>query len=811
MHDIKINISLIKRSSLQVLLRTFMIMPFVLLSISSPAQTENELSTQFERFSQSCIREKIFVHSDKDVYLPGEICWFKLYCVDAYFHKPLDISKVGYLELLDGANKPITQIKVSLNHGSGNGSFQFPVNLFSGKYKIRSYTNWMKNFDPVYFFEKEITVINPKDFHKKDSAGNKPGFSIRFYPEGGNLVNGIQSTLAFKITDQYNRGVSCGGLIVDDLHDTIQHFTTYKFGMGKILFTPESKRSYQAVIALQGGGKIVQPLPVAFDNGIVMQLADSSADELTITLRAKGTDFSGDEVYLIAHTRGVLKSVQRGKLNSSAARFSIKKEGIGDGISVFTIFNSKKIPVCERLYFKNPQQKLQITASTDREKYSTREKITLGIHTDSTRGFEPADLSMAVYKIDSLQKVDPINIENYLLLSSDLQEPVESPGYYFDDSNNDREILADNLMLTQGWRRFRWEDVLQNKKPVIRFLPEYAGHLVEGNILDTATRTIARNYGAYISAPGTRAQLGVATSDTNGVLRFDMKDFYTNAELVIQPQHLQDSFLRIEIQSPFARAFSNKPLSPFSTTTIDSTALADYNAALLIQGRYVKNKMDKFYLPPIDTLPFYGKPDISYLLDNYVRFTTIEEVLREYVQPISVRNRGGKFEVWVWDKNREHVPLEPGPLVLLDAVPVDINRVFEYDPLKVKRLDVVTSTYYYGNNSYGGILSFVTYDGNMQNFELDPHIAVIDYQGLQAQREFYAPSYDTKELLESRLPDFRRLLYWAPDLMTDQSGERNISFFSSDLPGRYVIMIQGINVQGRMGYTTAYFTVSGTH
>jgi hypothetical protein len=111
--------------------------------------------------------------------------------------------------------------------------------------------------------------------------------------------------------------------------------------------------------------------------------------------------------------------------------------------------------------------------------------------------------------------------------------------------------------------------------------------------------------------------------------------------------------------------------------------------------------------------------------------------------------------------------------------------------------------------AFGGILSFVTYNGDLPGFDLDPHTIVMDYGGLEAQREFYSPAYNTKEEFESRLPDFRRLLYWQPTLITDKQGNNTQSFFSSDSPGKYVMVVQGISPNGKIGYAKKGFTVTG--
>jgi hypothetical protein len=812
---------------------------FSCLTTPVAAQAESQLRSLFTNYSEAGVAEEIFVHCDKDLYLAGEICWFKVYCVDAFLHRPISISKLAYWELVDRLNNPVAQLKIGLQDGFGNGSYPLPGSLNSGTYKVRCYTNWMKNFDAGFFFEKEITVINPHQYYGEDTAksgraaGDTVGVAaatsqsaaairsagaIRFYPEGGNLVNGIPSTVAFKISGSDGQGVEGSGCVFDDRNDTLCMIRTQKMGIGKFVFTPQGGRSYKAVIWLAHGEKMIAGVPGAYDQGYVMHLLDSDENRLKITVEAKGVALSSRMVYLFVHTRGSVKIVQGAALSGGEALFVVDKKRLGEGMSQITIFDAEKHPVCERLYFKYPDRRLEVRVSADKDSYGRREKIEVTVDTredssgttgdsgGSGRG-RAANLSMAVYKIDTLQPVDRMNIENYLWLSGDLANGVEEPEYYFEPGNPDRESSMDNLLLTQGWRRFRWEDVLQGKKPAFKFLPEYTGHIIMARIFDSATKMPVPNREVFVSSPSTRTIFNAAASDSNGVLRFEMRDFYTNGELVLRPEKPEDSIWSMEVQSPFSAARSHKPFSFFSFGRMDSVALTEYHRDVVVQREYGGLRPGAFFLPDIDTTAFFGKPDKSYLLDDYVRFTTMEEVLREYVAETSVRNRGGHFEVSVFDKRRTQTLLEPAPLVLLDGVPTDINRVIGYDPLKVKRLDIITEGYFYGNLAFGGILSFVTYHGDLTGFDLDQHSVVVDYAGLEAEREFDSPTYDTKEELDSRLPDFRRLLYWQPNIITDGRGNNTQRFFSSDEPGRYVVVVQGVSDDGEVGWGVREFEV----
>jgi len=218
------------------------------------------------------------------------------------------------------------------------------------------------------------------------------------------------------------------------------------------------------------------------------------------------------------------------------------------------------------------------------------------------------------------------------------------------------------------------------------------------------------------------------------------------------------------------------------------------------QNIYLADSLRNFADPHIsDTLPFFGVGETSYRLDDYKRFTTMEEVLREYIREVGVGLRNGKllFKIFNPAAHDFYAHDDGSSLVLLDGVPLmDIDKIFQYNPLSVKSLEVTRGRYVLGPTTFNGIASFTTYDGVFDGFQLDPRLVAIDYPGLQLQREFYSPAYDTKEQLENRIPDFRNTLLWSPAVHTSKDGKATIQFYSSDLAGRYVVVLQGMSANG---------------
>jgi hypothetical protein len=774
----------------------------ILFSFSCQAQTLDYIQGSFNNYRQGALQEKVFVHTDKGAYLTGEILWFKVYVVDGSFNKPLSLSKLTYVEILDDSQVPVLQAKIEMHNGHGSGSLYIPVSLNNGNYHLRAYTNWMKNFSPEYYFDKMITIVNPQRAPVSLAKQNKTDYDIQFFPEGGNLVSGITGNVAFKAIGKDGKGISLTGAIIDQKNDTVVRFQSLKFGMGHFSFTPAAGSTYRAVTRTNNSSPVIKDLPAVNNQGFVMTLTDNGSAQLQVTVNSN-VESSDGAVYLFAHTRQLVKVAQRAALINGMAHFVIDRALLDDGISHITIFNGDKQPVCERLYFKRPSKGMVIEAAADKPNYGGRKKVDVSVLAKDRSG-KPlsASLSMSVYRLDAYQTMEPGDISSCFWLSSDLRGNIESPEYYVKNNTAEANEAVDNLMLTQGWRRFQWSEVLKNKPASFSYLPEYNGHIVSGKIINTETNTPAFDVLAYFAVPGKRVQLFTSRSDSSGHLLFNTKDLYGPGEIVVQTDSHRDTSYRIDILNPFSEQYSKTPLPVFELTADMQKPLEIQNMAMQVQNIYAGTNTRQFYDPNVDSTGFYGKPDKVYRLDDYTRFTTMEEVLREYIREVNVFHPQKKFEIRVIS---EKGFLEGDPLVMLDGIPIfDMNKVLAIDPLKVKRLDVIKDRYFWGPADAEGILSYASYKADLAGVELDPHAIVMDYEGMQLRRVFYSPVYETDSQVAGRVPDFRSLLFWSPTINTDAQGKNRVTFYTSDEEGKYVGIIQGITANGESG--SQYFT-----
>ena len=340
----------------------------------------------------------------------------------------------------------------------------------------------------------------------------------------------------------------------------------------------------------------------------------------------------------------------------------------------------------------------------------------------------------------------------------------------------------------------------------IEYIPEYEGHIVRTRIIDKKSNTPTENVLTYISVPGQKQMVGAATSDHNGFLHFNIRNFYGSEELVLQAAEEKDSSHRIDIYNPFFEKYSRSYFPKLKFDKQFEENLIDKSVSTQVQNAYLSDQLKQFYNPPIDSGAFFGSPDRTYLLDDYVRFNSMEDVFREYVPEIELRRVHGRLRLRVLKPERGF--FDEDPLTLLDGVPFfDADSIMAFDPLKIRRLDVKTKNYFLGTANIAGIVSLTTYKNDLSGFQLEPGALVVDYEGLQLKREFYNPVYESNRQINSRIPDFRNVLYWDPRLGTDQSGRANSIFYTSDQPGKYVVIVQGLSAEGKAGYHMISFQV----
>ena len=741
--------------------------------------------------------EKLFAHLSRTDLITGELLWFSVFVADRQSHRPLDMSKVAYAELIGPGGATVLQSRVFLNGGAGYGSFYLPASLQSGEYLFRAYTAWMKNTDPAFWFNQPVTILNtlrPADNFPMPPVVQAP--AVSFFPEGGHLVAGLESRLAFHATDRFGNGVAVKGWVLEG-KDTVVRFASIKHGLGSFQFRPVAGSSYKAQVKDAIGRVTAVPLPAIRPEGIVLTVRDTTAGRLSIGLQGK---LPGGSVSIVIHTRQQINYSGKVWLGSGRGGVVVDDSVFPPGITQITVFSGSGQPVAERLVFRKPADGV-VNVTTNQRRYNVRSRAQLNFPASS----EAARYAVSVFRADSIAPAS--DIVSYLLLTSDLKGKVEAPEFYLSDDPLSKP-LADLLMLTHGWRRFDWNAVLAGSKPAISFLPEINGHLIQGTLLDSMEQAVPGKT-VFMSSPSRIIRLFTSQSDALGKVRFDISARDLGNKVIIQPDLVRDSLLHIRMDDPFSVLTSPWKPRPVSTWGSMVSGLVERNVAMQVQDVFHEDET-YFNYPAgvLDSIPFYGKATESYDLDDYVRFPEMEEIMREFVKGVWVRKKRDRFRLVVTDGLR-NVSFTENPLTLLDGVPVpDINRLFTVDPVRIDKIEVLSRKYFLGPLKCSGIVSLSSYAGDLAGMQPDPRSVMIDYAALEKQRQFHSPQYVTVQSRESRIPDRRHLVLFNPEVRVAKGEKAVVEFFTSDVEGRFQVVVEGLSETGQPVHGVTVFTVS---
>lgn len=292
---------------------------------------------------------------------------------------------------------------------------------------------------------------------------------LKFYPEGGDLVTGLKTRVAFEALNFYGKGTDIKGQVIDSQGNVITTFESFHLGKGAFEFTPQANQTYKAKILEPKNITKEYTLPDVSPKGFILNV-ENQKSELVVTIQQN----AGKKVGLIAQQRGKIYFSQEFSAQNKQV-VKIPVQNIPAGVLHLTLFDEDLIERCERLVFINPHKKLNIKIQPDKSIYQPREKVTLNIVTTDESGLGvPANLAVNVVDEKILKMADDKqgHLLAGLLLEQDVKGKIEEPNFYFDEKEPKAFQALDLLLMTRGWRRFTWKQITGS--PAINYLAEKA-------------------------------------------------------------------------------------------------------------------------------------------------------------------------------------------------------------------------------------------------------------------------------------------------------------------------------------------------
>ncbi len=769
------------------------------------------LHGQMKRYSNYNPIEKVFLHTDKDLFSSGELLWFSAYVVLGPDHLYISASKVLHVDLI-GPNADIILSQThELVNGRGSGSLQLPKNLPDGSYQIRSYTQWMRNYDSDFFFTKNLEVLHEAG-RTRTPERSEDKIDLQFFPEGGHLVADIPGKVAFKAIGSDGRDRTVSGQIINLAGKTVASLRTFSRGSGFFQLLPAAGEQYMAV--LDSGAKY--PLPKVRENGYALTVNNLPEKSIRINVKASES-LRNRSFYVLAemHQRSYFEDkFEFG--TEPVLRFEIPKTKMPSGVLTITLFDESKRPRSERAVFINNQQQLVISTKIEEGNLAKRGKITLQVAVSDSDGKPVStDLSIAVTDMGQVVKdARSGNAMTHLLLESDLRGHIANPGLLFKNQERATKLILDLVMLTHGWRKFNWPEIweAQNQKKKFAFSQ---GLTLSGRARRLNRKALSNATLNLIVKSGER--LGMLSTRTSDDGKFLIPDFNFTGETKIVFNALNSSRRPLNVKVALDKNSITLPPSQFRGPSFSTLEFAgDY-----LTFSTARTKMDSIYnfenITELDEVVvtekkieqggapsvFGMEPDASVYTANHISAQTVVDLVLRFSgvslvnNAVSIRNRG--TPLWVLNG----IPINQGIAsesmdgsVTAAAVPsmiatLDIHSVERVELLKGPRAAI------WGSRGGNGVILIYTKKGVGRTVKpvLSPDFTVM---GHALEREFYFPKYDVKHD-EHDAPDYRATLYWNPSFTSDNDGRARLTFYNSDIAKQIQVHIEGISANGTPG------------
>jgi len=797
---------------------------FFLFPILLPAQ---KIDSMMRVYADNYPQEKIYVQFDKNVYNPGETIWFKAYVFSGI--DPSPISRNFYAELSDGEGKILQRKTAPIYESTAACSFDIPVATKTNHLHLRAYSNWMLNFDTAFFFEKDIRLSNlspdssihlvqastPHDSSNMSQVQSHSFF--QFFPEGGDIVAGVENNIAFKATDRFGVPIHVKAILKDASGKDVLEFNSVHDGMGKILLTPDKGDIFYAIWKDDLGTEHRTDLPEVKSSGVALRLMNSKKKVFFSIARAQESPELYNHLTVMAHMNQQL--LYRASVDLSEnfmSGGSIPVDQLPSGILQVTVF-SKDRPVAERVIFiNNHEYEFQAELEVPAKNLNKRGKNTIEIRIPDTLR---SNLSISVTDGDADgEREGEDNIISRLLLTGDIRGNVYQPYYYFASDADSVAQFLDLVMLTHGWRRFDWVQLARYKTPIIKY-PNQDYLSVNVQVLGVEPSRIAKDeeLNVFLHKKDSSTQMMEVPNLTNGKFGLSGLIFFDTARAFYQFNHdrkLGSEAALVFTTGIFAGYKTVKPLTlPYNEWTVSDSSLLKRNTlfksaaarnrtqpdngvktleAVTVRGRQKSpaEKLDEEYTSGL----FTGQDAYVFDLVNDqsgVGYLDIFSYLQARVPGLTISITGSTITLQ-WRGGH--------PTLYLNEFQTDASQIRDIPVTSIAMVKVFRPGTMVGSGGGSGSIAVYLKKGASRtddpNFKGLDRVPLIGYSVI---KQFFSPDYEKNPELNSATVDARTTLYWNPFILLDKSElKKTIEFFNNDVSRNLRIVMEGINEEGKL-------------
>lgn len=816
-----------------------------LLFICQITFSQTFFETALENYRNQTLPEKVFLHTDKEVYAAGENIWMAAYLLNGQTHEPGTYSHTVHVELRDASKGVIQHLKLFAEDGHSAGSISIPSDIAPGSYALFAYTKYQLNDGEDRLFSKRIRIVEglnadkliPTEGETDISAIETliPQIKLRFFPEGGECLENVICKIAVVAENEWGNGVAVDATLIDSEGNNVSEIKTNKYGVGLINLIPIAGYSYFGQIE-NADEKFELPsaLPAGFQLGVI-----HSKDKYRISAKTnEGNTLQGTRVTINLRGIPLLNHIIEEDLTT--AILDIPESDLFAGVVTVTLFDKEDQPMSERLFFVAPSEfEAELDIETNKEAYNLREPVDIDflvpkLIANENQKDSLARLSYTVVPDLALHGPENENIVTWLLLNSDLKDRLSLHDSLLMAATRLDEKILDDLMLTRGWRRFKWEALRSKKK----YTPEY---LVETGVYVMGKMGVHEN--ANKARPGKVFLSNVSTAlseermtDEEGNFIFGPYVTFDTLQVLIQGRYKagrknrlnekitknDNEFVELTIMPQghldlgdrlrkYLLAPQNKPEMNYKDLSDRMLTISQSYDSLSIVLDVIDLKAKRIVKKEVEvenrTSLYANSPDNRVVMDSIPgseAFTSILEVLR-MIPGIRISGSYGNESVLIRGFNS--ITLSSEPAYFFDGVEVDLAFLRNYPMVNVDFVDVIKGTRasIFGSSGANGVILVYSRNSNGVNNVGVPGEVWTQIEGYHKQREF--PVFDPTVVGNQNRPDIRTTIFWNPLLFTDKKAKAKDRFNTSDQTGKFHVIAQGLTYDGRPVFGSTSFEV----
>mgnify|MGYP005946560251 FL=1 len=619
-------------------------------------------------------------------------------------------------------------------------------------------------------------------------------FDVKFFPEGGALINIPHQNVAFKAQGADGFSKEIEGFLFNSKGDTLTNFRSEHNGMGIFTMNPVNNETYYVTVRTNDSITKRFDLPAIEPKGISIAMSHYK-QEIRYEIQKTETTEWPQKLFLLAHTRGKLAILQ--PINPERTFGKMNDSLFTEGITHFMLIDQQGNALSERLVFVPDHKPNQWQITADQPTYGKREKVSLQIAAKDNEG-NPVEGTFSV-SITDRKSIQPDsladNILSNLLLTSDLKGYVEDPAYYF--LNQDARTLRsiDYLMMTHGWRRHKMENVLRT--PSLNFTNYIEkGQTISGRIMGFFGANVKKGP-ICVLAPKYNI---IATTETDEKGQFIVNTSFRDSTTFLVQARTKKGFAGVDI-------LMDPPQYPVATHKAPY-----FNGAATFMEDYLMNTRDQYYmeggmrvynLKEITVTAKRERPSSKSIYTGGINTYTVEEDRLQGYGQTAFDAASRLPSVTITNGSEIHIRnnSEPAIIVIDDIVYEDASDILK--DIQVSDMSSISllrgaDAVILGPRASGGAVVITLKDP--RNLPARPAQGIITYTplGYSESVEFYHPTYDTPEKKNAQRSDFRSTVYWNPELRLDAEGKATIEYYTPDSTAPEDIIIEGVDKNGKV-------------